>query len=218
MIDSSGLVQATRRGRQPPVTEPITLADDPDLAHLIDLLDMLRGPEVASLWGGGDYSIGKKFASRLRPILSGQRRAEDVDYLAVYVLKYLGKDNTHMPQEQIAKWLRGVNGLPAAGHAWAEDTTRTAWTWSPDTACRAGVAATVPAPQVSTGSGLRSLRRSGWALVTWFGAHPRVDQPADGRQRVNTHWSGPALIPKGSSMRSRRNPSPGACTIYPLPL
>ncbi|MET8168828.1 hypothetical protein ABZT34_32030 [Streptomyces sp. NPDC005329] len=110
------------------MTEPITLADDPDLAHLIDLLDMLRGPEVASLWGEGDYSIGKKFASRLRPILNGQGRAQDVDYLAVYVLKYLGKDNTHIPQEQITKWLRGVNGLPAAGHAWVEDATRTAWT------------------------------------------------------------------------------------------
>ncbi|MET8134117.1 hypothetical protein ABZV24_19535 [Streptomyces sp. NPDC005251] len=128
MIGSAGLAQAQRLGRQPPVPEPITPADDPDLAHLIDLLDMLSGPEVTSLWGEGDYSIGKKFASRLRPILNGQGQEEDVDYLAVYVLKYLGKDNTHIPQEQIAKSLRGVNGLPAAGHAWVEDATRTAWT------------------------------------------------------------------------------------------
>jgi hypothetical protein len=56
------------------VTEPITLADDPNLAHLIDLLDMLRGPEVTSLWGEDDHSIGKKFDSRLRPSLPfGQR-------------------------------------------------------------------------------------------------------------------------------------------------
>ncbi|MFJ4732525.1 hypothetical protein ACIP6V_09575 [Streptomyces sp. NPDC088770] len=108
--------------------EPITLADDPDLAHLIDLLDMLSGPETSSPWGDGDHSIGKKFASRLRPILSGQGHAQDVDYLAVYVLKYLGKHNTHIPQDQIAKSLRGVNGLPAAGQAWVEDATRTAWT------------------------------------------------------------------------------------------
>ncbi|MFI1293390.1 hypothetical protein ACH4VM_33935 [Streptomyces sp. NPDC020792] len=67
------------------MTESITLADDPDLAHLIDLLDMLRGPEVTSFWGEGDHSIGKKFASRLRPILNGQGCAQDVDYLAVYV-------------------------------------------------------------------------------------------------------------------------------------
>ncbi|MEV7317331.1 hypothetical protein AB0N56_30770 [Streptomyces microflavus] len=108
--------------------EIITLADDSDLAHLIDLLDMLRGPDVAPFWGEGDHSIGEKFASRLRPILNGQGRGHDVDYLAVYVLKYLGKGNTHVPEEQITKWLRGVNGLPAAGHAWVEDATRTAWT------------------------------------------------------------------------------------------
>ncbi|MET7551671.1 hypothetical protein ABZS95_42835 [Streptomyces sp. NPDC005479] len=39
----------------------VTLADDPDLAHLIDLIDMLREPGVAPFWDqGGDYSIGKK--------------------------------------------------------------------------------------------------------------------------------------------------------------
>nr|WSS66343.1 hypothetical protein OG284_36615 [Streptomyces sp. NBC_01177] len=43
-----------------------------------------------------------------------------MDYLAVYVLKYLGKDNTHIPEEQITRSLRGVSGLPAAGHAWVE--------------------------------------------------------------------------------------------------
>lgn len=106
----------------------ITLADDPDLAHLIDLIDMLQGPEVLSFWGEGDYSIGKKFASRLRPILQGQGRAEDVDYLAVYVLKYLGNGNAYIPEEQIRKSLRGVSGLPAASHAWVDDVTRTAWT------------------------------------------------------------------------------------------
>ncbi|GGP84622.1 hypothetical protein ACWDY7_33205 [Streptomyces calvus] len=110
------------------MTESITLADDPDLAHLIDLLDMLRGPEVTSLWGEGDYSIGKKFAYRITAILNGQGDAADVDYLAVYVLKYLGKGNTYIPEEQITKWLRGVGGLPAAGHAWVEDATKTAWT------------------------------------------------------------------------------------------
>ncbi|MFC8663990.1 hypothetical protein [Streptomyces sp. NPDC057199] len=111
--------------------ERITLADDPDLAHLIDLIDMLPDPEVTAFWGEGDNSIGKKFAYRLDAILTGRRgqgSAADVDYLAVYVLKYLGKDNEHIPQEQITKRLRGVNGLPAAGHAWVEDATRTAWT------------------------------------------------------------------------------------------
>ncbi|MGX1886981.1 hypothetical protein [Streptomyces sp. NPDC055287] len=51
-----------------------------------------------------------------------------MDYLAVYVLKYLGPGNKHILQEQIASHLQGVGGLPAAGHAWVEDATRTAWT------------------------------------------------------------------------------------------
>ncbi|MGW2331695.1 hypothetical protein ACWC5C_38925 [Streptomyces sp. NPDC001700] len=110
------------------MSERITLADDPDLAHLIDLIDMLPRPEVTVFWGEGDYSLGRKFGYRLRAILSGQGRAEDVDYLAVYVLKYLGKGNEHIPQEEITKRLRGVGPLPAAGHAWVEDATRTAWT------------------------------------------------------------------------------------------
>ncbi|MFB6963164.1 hypothetical protein ACFCYB_40950 [Streptomyces sp. NPDC056309] len=107
----------------------ITLADDSDLAHLVDLLDMLREPGVAPFWDeGGHHTIGQKFAAKLRPILTGQGGAREVDYLAVYVLKYLGKGNMHVPEEQITKWLRGVGGLPAAGHAWVEDATRTAWT------------------------------------------------------------------------------------------
>ncbi|MFD9813302.1 hypothetical protein [Streptomyces sp. NPDC059080] len=99
------------------MTEPITLADDPDLAHLVDLLDMLRGPEATSFWGTGPHSIGSKFAYRLQLILTGEGRAGDLDYLAVYVLKYLGKGNTHISQEQIRTALRGVGTLPAAAHA-----------------------------------------------------------------------------------------------------
>ncbi|MFH8736770.1 hypothetical protein [Streptomyces sp. NPDC017964] len=106
----------------------VTLADDSDLAHLIDLIDMLPSPEVTAFWGEGDHSIGRKLGRRLKAVLSGQGSTSDVDYLAVYVLKYLGKDNKHIPQEQITKRLRAVNSLPAAGHAWVEDATRTAWT------------------------------------------------------------------------------------------
>ncbi|MEU1940939.1 MULTISPECIES: hypothetical protein [unclassified Streptomyces] len=51
-----------------------------------------------------------------------------MDYLAVYVLKYLGKDNKRTPQERVTKWMRAMNGLSAAGQAWLEDATRTAWT------------------------------------------------------------------------------------------
>ncbi|WP_145503718.1 hypothetical protein [Streptomyces sp. CFMR 7] len=105
----------------------ITLDDDSDLAHLIDLIDMLAGPEVTSLWGEGEHSVGSKFAYRIKTILSGQGRVQDVDYLAVYVLKYLGKGNTYISEDLITKSLRGVGGLPAAGHAWVEDATRTAW-------------------------------------------------------------------------------------------
>ncbi|MFI9240819.1 hypothetical protein [Streptomyces sp. NPDC053079] len=110
------------------MSDHITLADDPDLAHLIDLIDMLPHPEDSSFWGEGDDSIGSKFEYRLKAILRGQGHATDVDYLAVYVLKYLGRGNKHISQEQITSRLRGAFGLPAAGHAWVEDATRTAWT------------------------------------------------------------------------------------------
>ncbi|MFF8960828.1 hypothetical protein [Streptomyces sp. NPDC014894] len=109
------------------MSEPIIVADDPDLAHLIDLIDILPRPYVSSFWGEGDLSIGSKFGHRLKKILSGRGRASDVDYLAVYVLKYLGHGNEHISEEQITKHLVGVGNLPAAGHAWVEDATRTAW-------------------------------------------------------------------------------------------
>jgi hypothetical protein len=102
----------------------ITLADDADLAHLVDLIDMLPGPGTQSFWGELDEKIGY----RLRPILAGQGDARDVDYLAVYILKYLGRGNGHITEEQITKNLRGVGGISAAGYAWVEDATRTAWT------------------------------------------------------------------------------------------
>ncbi|MFI5987494.1 hypothetical protein ACIBEA_42335 [Streptomyces sp. NPDC051555] len=104
----------------------ITLADDPDLAHLVDLIDILRGPE-AKFWDEGGSGIGRKIASDLEPILAGQGRRRDVDYLAVHVLKYLGHGNKYISQETITGNLRGVVGLPAAGHAWVDDATRTAW-------------------------------------------------------------------------------------------
>ncbi|WP_406403048.1 hypothetical protein [Streptomyces uncialis] len=110
------------------VSEVITPADDPDLAHLIDLIDILPPPRVAKFWGEGDNSIASKLGYRLNEILSGRGRADDVDYLAVYVLKYLGHGNGHISQEQITEHLMGVGDLPAAGHAWVEDATRTAWT------------------------------------------------------------------------------------------
>ncbi|MEV8062337.1 hypothetical protein AB0P37_39460 [Streptomyces antimycoticus] len=106
----------------------VTLADDPDLAHLIDLIDILPGPQVSRFWGKGDDSIGSKIGYRLREILCGRGRAADVDYLAVYVLKYLGHGNSHISEDQITRHLTGVGSLPAAGHAWVEDATRTAWT------------------------------------------------------------------------------------------
>lgn len=106
----------------------VTLADDPDLAHLIDLIDILPDPDVTGFWGEGDYSIGRKFGYRLETILGGQGHATDVDYLAVYVLKYLGKGNAYISEEQITRHLTGVGGLPAAGRAWVEDVTCTAWT------------------------------------------------------------------------------------------
>ncbi|MFE5326143.1 hypothetical protein ACFRCG_07085 [Embleya sp. NPDC056575] len=102
----------------------IALADDADLAHLVDLIDMLPGPGTRSFWGGLDEKIG----DRLRPILAGQGNARDVDYLAVYILKYLGRGNGHITEDRITENLRGVGAVPAAGYAWVEDATRTAWT------------------------------------------------------------------------------------------
>lgn len=105
----------------------ITIDDDSDLAHLVDLIDILPRPEVSGFWGEGDHNIGSKIGYRLREILSGSGHRSDVDYLAVYVLKYLGRGNKHISEEQITRHLTGAGGLPAAGHAWVEDTTRTAW-------------------------------------------------------------------------------------------
>ncbi|MCL7382587.1 hypothetical protein [Streptomyces sp. 35G-GA-8] len=108
----------------------ITLADDPDLAHLVDLIDILPRPEASRFWdekGQGDHSIGAKIGQDLKRILGGQGRPRDVDYFAVHVLKYLGRGNVYISEEKITQNLRSVHGLPAAGHAWVEDTTRTAW-------------------------------------------------------------------------------------------
>ncbi|MFJ9846339.1 hypothetical protein ACIRYZ_39045 [Kitasatospora sp. NPDC101155] len=106
----------------------ITLADDPDLAHLVDLIDMLPDPDETSFWGQDSSSISGKIGHRLRAVLNGRAYAKDVDYLAVYVLKYLGRGNGHITEEQITKNLTGVGQVPAAGYAWVEDATRTAWT------------------------------------------------------------------------------------------
>jgi hypothetical protein len=51
-----------------------------------------------------------------------------VDYLAVYVLKYLGRGNPYITEAAITANLTGGNGIPAASYAWVEDATRTAWT------------------------------------------------------------------------------------------
>ena len=106
----------------------ITLDDDADLAHLVDLIDMLPHPNVTSFWGKGADGFGGKIGPRLRDVLDGCARRRDVDYLAVYVLKYLGRDNPHTTQDTITKNLVGASGIPAAGYAWVEDATRTAWT------------------------------------------------------------------------------------------
>ncbi|MER5641901.1 hypothetical protein ABT095_33815 [Kitasatospora sp. NPDC002227] len=108
--------------------DTITLADDADLAHLVDLIDMLPSPDETDFWGEEPLAIGKKFAFRLRAVLTGRAYPKDVDYLAVYVLKYLGRGNGYITEEQITKSLRGAHGIPAAGYAWVEDATRTAWT------------------------------------------------------------------------------------------
>ncbi|MCL7496034.1 hypothetical protein M8I34_32215 [Streptomyces sp. MCA2] len=110
------------------MSDIIVLADDPDLAHLIDLIDILPHPSVTGFWGEGSNSISSKLGYRIKEILRGRGQAADVDYLAVYVLKYLGHGNKHITEEQITRHLTGVGGLPAAGHAWVEDATRTAWT------------------------------------------------------------------------------------------
>ncbi|WP_030209506.1 hypothetical protein [Streptomyces sp. NRRL S-87] len=109
----------------------ITPADDPDLSHLVDLIDILPGPEAAGFWdekGEGGASIGSKIGWDLKQVLGGQCSPGDVDYFAVHVLKYLGRGNKYISEEKITQKLRGVHGLPAAGHAWVEDATRTAWT------------------------------------------------------------------------------------------
>lgn len=108
--------------------DTITLADDSDLAHLVDLIDMLPHPEETSFWGEGSGSIGRKIGHRLSAVLNGRAYAKDVDYLAVYILKYLGRGNDHITEEQITKNLTGAHSIPAAGYAWVEDATRTAWT------------------------------------------------------------------------------------------
>ncbi len=74
----------TRRGF--PVLNTITLADDADLAHLVDLIDMLPHPDETSFWGEGSGSIGRKIGHRLRVVLEGRAYPKDVDYLAVYIL------------------------------------------------------------------------------------------------------------------------------------
>ncbi|AJC52830.1 hypothetical protein [Streptomyces sp. 769] len=108
--------------------DTVTLADDPDLAHLIDLIDILPRPSVTSFWGEGDHNIVSKIGYRFEEILSGRGGVADVDCHAVYVLKYLGHGNKHIPEDHITRHPTGAHGLPAAGHAWVEDATRTAWT------------------------------------------------------------------------------------------
>lgn len=103
----------------------ITMDDDADLAHLVDLIDMLPGPDVSGFWGP---DTAEKIGFHLREVLRGRARPKHVDYLAVYVLKYLGRGNGHINEATISKNLTGAGGIPAAGYAWVEDATRTAWT------------------------------------------------------------------------------------------
>jgi hypothetical protein len=109
------------------VRDVITLADDADLAHLVDLIDMLPGPDRTTFWGEEQESIGKKIGYYLRGVLEGRAHPKDVDYLAVYVLKYFGRGNLHISEQKITENLTGASGVPAAGYAWVEDATRTAW-------------------------------------------------------------------------------------------
>ncbi|MEY2229483.1 hypothetical protein [Streptomyces sp. BF23-19] len=111
--------------------DTINLADDPDLAHLVDLIDMLPDPEVSSFWDAkhqGGSTLRSTVGHRLTQILKGRGQPSDVDYLAVYVLKYLGRGNSYIPEAHLTKHLTAMENLPAAGHAWVEDATRTAWT------------------------------------------------------------------------------------------
>ncbi|MGW3077849.1 hypothetical protein [Kitasatospora sp. NPDC001132] len=89
----------------------ITIADDADLAHLVD---MLPDPQNTGFWGDGDYSIASKIGHHLRAVLNGRAYPKDVDYLAVHVLKYLGRGNGHIPEERIAKNLTGAHGIRSA--------------------------------------------------------------------------------------------------------
>ncbi|AZM49208.1 hypothetical protein DMB38_28530 [Streptomyces sp. WAC 06738] len=107
--------------------DPVTLADDVDLAHLVDLLDILPDPDDDTFWEVNGLDIAGKLSFRLKPVLTGTAYPQDVDYLAVYVLKYLGRGNRYITVEEITRNLRGIDGVPAAGHAWVEDATRTAW-------------------------------------------------------------------------------------------
>lgn len=106
----------------------VTLDDDADLAHLVDLIDMLPHPNVTSFWGDEKSGFGRRLGHHLREVLAGHAHPRDVDYLAVYVLKYLGRGNPHTAEATITANLIGASGIPAAGYAWVEDATRTAWT------------------------------------------------------------------------------------------
>lgn len=105
----------------------VTLADDADLAHLVDLIDMLPDPDETTFWGENP-NLAAKIGFYLRAVLAGQAYPKSIDYLAVYVLKYLGRGNRHITEGTITANLTGANGIPAAGYAWVEDATRTAWT------------------------------------------------------------------------------------------
>lgn len=93
------------------VHDTVSLAGDADLAHLVDLLDILPHPQNESFWKVDGVDVGSKIGSRLKAILSGTGYPTDVDYLAVYVLKYLGHGNRHITEEQMTRSLRGVHGI-----------------------------------------------------------------------------------------------------------
>lgn len=105
----------------------VTMDDDADLAHLVDLIDMLPEPDETTFWGENP-NIAGKIGMYLRPVLEGRAHPKTVDYLAIYVLKHLGRGNRHISEAQITANLTGATGIPAAGYAWVEDATRTAWT------------------------------------------------------------------------------------------
>ena len=105
----------------------VTLDDDADLAHLVDLIDMLPDPDETTFWGENPNVAGK-IGYYLREVLAGHAHPKTIDYLAVYVLKYLGRGNPHTSEDKITANLTGASGIPAAGYAWVEDATRTSWT------------------------------------------------------------------------------------------